>query len=55
MANEILQLVRQDSGSVEGNGGGGGVVVLCGLSGTGKVRIYRWCDAVSINIASTSV
>ena len=41
MANEILQLVRQDSGSVEGNGGGvGGVVVLCGLSGTGKVRIY---------------
>ena len=40
VANEILQLVRQDSGSVEGNGGGGGVVVLCGLSGTGKVRIY---------------
>lgn len=40
VANEILHFVRQD-----GDGGGrgvvggeGGVVVLCGLSGTGKVR-----------------
>jgi len=36
VANEILQFVKEDGGV----GSGGGVVVLCGLSGTGKVRKY---------------
>lgn len=35
VADEILGRVRKGG---EGGTGGGGVVVLCGLSGTGKVR-----------------
>ena len=41
VADEILDIVRKGGSSDdnEGKGGAGGVVVLCGLSGTGKVSI----------------
>ena len=39
VADDILKKVRE---SDESGGSGGGVVVLCGLSGTGKVRGFAY-------------
>lgn len=48
VADEIL-------GRVRGESSGGGVVVLCGLSGTGKVRMQSNCANIYLSILKCSL